>query len=252
MEIDELGGVNVKMELKGLSIEEDDYTGIKQLLCPLLPKSNVNIAELTDNIIGQNFIGHIIKQVDARTEEANDDDPVLSISTIIPLKEQKWITDLTNFCVKKCQAEKGNVSDVESFFKGKNNAWFINSRFINFPARAEGLLSLLDDVEEAAKKKHKSSWKFDYIMLVITRLYPKDSNETQTEITYRNSEDELFEQGAEWKLEWNAENDIRQDEQNGSGWDDDELYAQYRMLAVFKYEKLKELIQMLPMWLTTR
>lgn len=78
------------------------------------------------------------------------------------------------------------------------------------------------------------------------------ANFLSPEITYRNSEDELFEQGAEWKLEWNAENDIRQDEQNGSGWDDDELYAQYRMLAVFKYDKLKELIQMLPMWLTTR
>ena len=90
MEIDELSGVNVNMELKGLSIEEEDYTGIRQLLIPLLPKSNMNLSELTDNIIGQNFIGHIIKQVDENTQEAADEDPVLSISTIIPLKGMIW------------------------------------------------------------------------------------------------------------------------------------------------------------------
>lgn len=41
------------------------------------------------SILGQNFIGHIIKQVDERSEEANEEDPVLSISTIVPLNEQR-------------------------------------------------------------------------------------------------------------------------------------------------------------------
>merc|ERR1712048_83978 len=126
MEIDELSGVNVNMELKGLSIEEEDYTGIRQLLIPLLPKSNMNLSELTDNIIGQNFIGHIIKQVDENTQEAADEDPVLSISTIIPLKDQKWVSDMRDFLEKKCQSESGNVVALRSFFDGKNNAWFIN------------------------------------------------------------------------------------------------------------------------------
>ena len=53
MEIDQLENVNVNMELKGLSIEEEDFSGIKQLLCPLLPKSNVNVSGLTDDIIGK-------------------------------------------------------------------------------------------------------------------------------------------------------------------------------------------------------
>ena len=97
MEIDELGGINVKMELKGLSIEEDDYLGIRTLLGPLFPKSNLNLAEVTDNIISQNFIGHIIKQVDERSEEANDDDPVLSISTILPLRRRFFIRGI-HFC----------------------------------------------------------------------------------------------------------------------------------------------------------
>ena len=169
------------------------------------------------------------------------------------LRDQKWIKDLSNYCMRKCQAHGGDTSQMTQFFTGKNNAWFINSRFINFPARAEGLLSLIDDVEEAGKKNHKSSWKFNHVIMVITRLYPKSTNEEATGITYRNPEDELFEQGAEFKLEWNAENDIiGQDEQKGSGWDDDELYTQHRMIVVLQFEKLKQLIQMLPAWLTAQ
>ena len=41
--MDELQGVNVNMELKGLDIEEVDYHGIKQLLIPLLPSSGINL-----------------------------------------------------------------------------------------------------------------------------------------------------------------------------------------------------------------
>jgi len=253
MEIDELGGVNVKMELKGLSIEEEDFLGIKQLLVPMLPRSNVNISALTDTIIGQNFVGHIIKQVDERSEEAGEDDPVLSISTIVPLSGHEWEKDLKTFCRKKCAELKGDVAAMDQFLEGGKNGWFINSRFINFPARAEGLISVLEDVDEAGKKKHRSSWQFERVMMVITRLHPKASNEEHVpnEITYRNAEDELFEQGAELAIEWNAENDIRQEEQNGAGWDDDELYTQHRMILILKYQKLCELVQMLPLWLSS-
>lgn len=250
MEIGELGGQNVRMELKGLSIDEEDFMGIKQLLIPLLPKSNIIMSDVTDNIIGQNFVGHIIKQVDEQSEEANEEDPVLSVSTVLPLGDQKWVETLKSFCLKKCQSANEDEKHLQDFFAAKNNAWFINSRFINFPPRAEGLLSLLEDVDAAAKKQHKSGWKFDNILLVVMRLYPKTTNEDMhKEILYRNAEDELFEQGAYWKMEYNAEQDIRQDEQNGSGWEDEELYTQHRMLVLLKYEKFKELLNMLPMWL---
>ena len=71
-------------------------------------------------------------------------------------------------------------------------------------------------------------------MMVITRLHPKESNEEEGEILYRNAEDELFEQGAEFKIEWNAEADIRQDEQNGAGWEDEELYTQEKSIKKVK------------------
>ena len=46
MDISDLAGVAVNMELKGLSIEEVDYHGIKQLLTPLLPSSGINLGTL--------------------------------------------------------------------------------------------------------------------------------------------------------------------------------------------------------------
>ena len=55
-------------------------------------------------------------------------------------------------------------------------------------------------------------------------------------------EDELLIQAAECTYEWNAEDDMRNDEQ-GSGWDEDELMTEYRMIAIIKYEKLKEYVK---------
>ena len=106
------------------------------------------MADVANDIIAQNFIGHIIKQVDPQTEEANDEDPVLSVSTILPLNNQKWAQDLGKHLMKKAEATKDvNPLGLRSFLEGKNNAWMVNSRFVNFPARAEGLLSLLQDVD---------------------------------------------------------------------------------------------------------
>ena len=79
---------------------------------------------------------------------------------------KSWIKDLAAFCKKKSESLKGDSKAVTDFFNAKNNAWFINSRFINFPARAEGLVSLLEDVSDAQKKKHKSTWDWDSNFLV--------------------------------------------------------------------------------------
>ena len=86
MDINDLENVKFNMELKGLPIEEVDYHGIKQLLAPLLPASGMNLAEVADDIIKQNFIGHVIKQVDEVNQFADDEDPVLSVTTVLPLK----------------------------------------------------------------------------------------------------------------------------------------------------------------------
>ena len=85
----------------------------------MLPRSNVNISSLTDTIIGQNFVGHIIKQVDERSEEAGEDDPVLSISTIVPLSGHEWEKDLNTFCRKKCAELKGDMAAMEQFLEGR-------------------------------------------------------------------------------------------------------------------------------------
>ena len=86
MDINDLENVKFNMELKGLPIEEVDYDGIKQLLAPLLPACGLNLAEIADDIIKQNFIGHVIKQVDEVNQFADDEDPVLSLTTMLPLK----------------------------------------------------------------------------------------------------------------------------------------------------------------------
>ena len=47
-------------------------------------------------------------------------------------------------------------------------------------------MSLIEDLAEAEKKKHKTNWKFDKIMMVVPRLHPKPNNEETTEIIFRH------------------------------------------------------------------
>ena len=44
---------------------------------------------------------------------------------------------------------------------------------------------------------------------------------------------------------------MRNDEQ-GSGWDEDELMTEHRMIAILKFEQFKQYVNMLPVWLTTQ
>ena len=143
-------------------------------------------ADITNDIIGANFVGHVIKQVDEVNQFADDEDPVLSITTMVPLGKQSWIGDLKKFLSKKTSEDSTAQNALSQFFSSNRNGLFVNTRYLNFPARAEGLLSLLEDLNQAEKKKHKSNWNFEKILMVIPRLHPKDSNEEDKEITYRH------------------------------------------------------------------
>ena len=143
-------------------------------------------ADITNDIIGANFVGHVIKQVDEVNQFADDEDPVLSITTMVPLGKQSWIGDLKKFLSKKTSEDSTAQNALSHFFSSNRNGLFVNTRYLNFPARAEGLLSLLEDLNQAEKKKHKSNWNFEKILMVIPRLHPKDSNEEDKEITYRH------------------------------------------------------------------
>ena len=47
-------------------------------------------------------------------------------------------------------------------------------------------MSLLDDLTEAQKKKHKTNWKFDFVAMVVPRLHPKQSNQETQETIFRH------------------------------------------------------------------
>lgn len=51
----------IQVEFEGRSPIDSDFHGIKQLLQQLLLKAHVNISELTDLIISQNYVGSVVK-----------------------------------------------------------------------------------------------------------------------------------------------------------------------------------------------
>ena len=85
----------IQIDFEGRNPIDSDFHGIKQLLSQLFLKAHINLTELTNLIINQNFIGSVIKQSDRDDEESDDDDDetdanqVFGITTVINLTEKQ-------------------------------------------------------------------------------------------------------------------------------------------------------------------
>jgi protein BCP1 len=51
----------IQVEFEGRSPDDADFHGIKQLLQQLFLKAHVNLSELADLIIRQNYVGSVVK-----------------------------------------------------------------------------------------------------------------------------------------------------------------------------------------------
>jgi hypothetical protein len=51
----------IQVDFEGRSPVDADFHGIKQLLQQLFLKAHINLSELADLIIGQNYVGSVVK-----------------------------------------------------------------------------------------------------------------------------------------------------------------------------------------------
>lgn len=94
----------VQVDFEGRNPIDSDFHGIKQLLNQLFLKAHLNLSELTDIIIGQNYVGSVIKQSMGDEEEDSDDEgddvnDVFGITTVINLTE-KQVGNMADFKIK--------------------------------------------------------------------------------------------------------------------------------------------------------
>ena len=85
----------IQVEFEARGPEEEDYQGIRRLLQQLFVRNTVvNIGKIAEAILGQKYLGSVIKQSAGEVEDDNEDDlddpnEVYAVSTVISLAEKQ-------------------------------------------------------------------------------------------------------------------------------------------------------------------
>ena len=74
--------MEIQVDFEGRNPQDPDFHGIKTLLHQLFLKAHVDLSNLTDLIIGQNYVGSVVKQ-SQEDEGSDDEDDVFGITTVI-------------------------------------------------------------------------------------------------------------------------------------------------------------------------
>lgn len=84
--------MEIQVDFEGRNPQDPDFHGIKTLLQQLFLKAHVDLSNLTDLIIGQNYVGSVVKQSqeDEGSEDEDDDaNDVFGITTVINISNRQ-------------------------------------------------------------------------------------------------------------------------------------------------------------------
>ncbi|KAF2354213.1 BCP1 family, partial [Trinorchestia longiramus] len=186
---DEAIGEVVNVNFEGFTPQEDDFHGIQRLLAQTFRGLDVNISDVADLIIQQNFVGCVIKEViddDKEAMEVDDDalegepdtesDYVFGVNTILNISHKKkleteCIKSLRKGLLKRCQDSKCS-DDVKQQFSAilddssQHVGFLINERLVNLPAdiALPAFRTLLKEMEES--NAIGMPFKFAHIILI--------------------------------------------------------------------------------------
>lgn len=83
----------IQVDFEGRNPIDSDFHGIKQLLHQLFLKAHLNLSELAELIINQNYVGSVIKQSmgeeDDSDDEGDDINDVFGVTTVINLTDKQ-------------------------------------------------------------------------------------------------------------------------------------------------------------------
>ncbi|CAD5110862.1 DgyrCDS228 [Dimorphilus gyrociliatus] len=231
---DQFVGTEINVDFEGRNIEDSDFSGIRKLLQQLFLKSSINLTELSDLIISQNYVGSVLKQVtdDGDDDEEEDelmdttqsDNDVYGVLSVVNLKAKESLQ-----CIKQLRGilelEK---HDFTKSIIDEEIAFIINERFVNIPVAIAPPLfaSLKKEIEKGAKKKMR--YNFSYYCLISKVLKNKKAPFDEF---FLNDEEEVFSKNASFSFTWSVEG--QSDSAAGGQWtDEDDEYEPLRR-AIF-------------------
>ncbi|PVD29724.1 hypothetical protein C0Q70_08980 [Pomacea canaliculata] len=234
--------------------DEDTDESENEFMNQLFLKANVNLSELADMIISQNYVGSVIKQIDAEEEDdssMDDDsgDTVFGLVTIINLADkkdkdciQKIISMLTS---KSKSVSPQDGQKIEELFSNPNETvgLLINERFINIPYQITlpAMQSLRKDIEKANKKQ--MPFTFTKILLLCkTYRYKIEDKGQVPSLFFSNPEEEFLVEMSDLSVTWSVASE--RDGVSEKKWDEDDMEAT-RTVLVLGVDKLDSFIERL-------
>jgi len=268
----------VLVDFEGRCPTQTDYHGIRQLLQTSLPRAHLNWGELADTIIGQSYVGSVLKQCEEEGPDADDDDEamdadsdkeVFGITTVVNLtqrQELESVQQLKRALLGRCK-ESGAPPEVRQQLEDVLSStddhcgWLVNERFVNIPLPicVPLLTALRDEIEEAVQKQ--MPYKFSHFLL-ISKLHKSDRKKAKgkkgqeaakkQEVTWVNGEEEILDKAAECSFEFSvaAETDTAVD---GAWTDRDTRLIPFRRVMLLPVaallpalEEIRSAVQALP------
>ena len=84
--------MEIQVDFEGRNPQDPDFHGIKTLLQQLFLKAHIDLSNLTDLIIGQNYVGSVVKQSqddDECDDEDDDVNDVYGITTVVNISNRQ-------------------------------------------------------------------------------------------------------------------------------------------------------------------
>ncbi|XP_063228591.1 protein BCCIP homolog [Bacillus rossius redtenbacheri] len=264
-----VGNEEIQVDFEGRNPVDSDFHGIKQLLKQLFLKAHVNLSELTDLIIAQNYVGSVVKQSDLEEEGSDDEDEddsgvndVFGITTVVNLTDKQNTESVQQLRALLAELSGEHATDqVNSLVRSllgddsRPVGLLLNERFVNIPAQiAVPLLeSLSKEISRACQKK--MPFDLSYLIL-ICKLYKveggsqgrrnrnrnkKQQDTSEQEVVWLNPEEALFDEVADCKFEFCVKGES--DTGLGGQWQEDDVaMTPYRRVLLFQADKLESAI----------
>lgn len=244
----------VQVDFEGRNPIDSDFDGIKQLLKQLFLKSHVNLTELTEIIISQNYIGSVIYQswdedMEDESEDSDDSNLIFGITSAVNLthrKESECVQQFKSFILEK--AEKNATDATLTLLRdilgndGKPTGFLINERFINIPAQIS--VPMLDSLRHEIRRANdkKMPYNFSYFIMLLKFHRQAAKKQMPAEDIFSNSEEEIFLKESLANFEFSVETEA--DTGMAGNWlEDDETLTPFRKVVILDAKKLPEIIE---------
>nr|CAB3225229.1 protein BCCIP homolog [Phallusia mammillata] len=214
-------GEEINIDFEGFSLCDHDHDGIKQLLVQQFSlSSEVNLSQLADALITQNFIGSILKQsempsIDEESDDGSAVDEVFALVTCYSLTRPKdeLCDSLQKYLIQKCKESNASnetkqkfkqimdTSTCDSDVNSRANClgFVCNERFVNVPPQASLPMfqKLLDEILEAKKHKHRARFDFSHFLILAKTIHLSSSamngkSSAGEDLIFQNAEEEFF------------------------------------------------------------